>query len=546
MCIVLSKYKKKMNARNIFIVLVAFASMLSLAVHAAYLQEEPEETVKLVIFYRDSCPHCHDELAWLGPLKEKYPTLVVEEYEAGSYMELFKKTCEEYNSSCVGVPTTFVGGKVFSGFVNSEGDLIYDQRSRAYIGYAGQIERTILDCLNHSCSIMGDKAIEVSKTMSLVSELIRNNPNVKANYKLVEHTYLVAWWTPERLSSKIYYPDVLVYVDGETGEVLKAVVPTEDVPGLDKPIQSMNWLQAGMFAGMGLYLLLYLVLRNRLKVSGRYWGAGFMALLIAFFFIFVMTLPEEGIRKFAEGFPFPVYVFIVALADGFNPCAFTVLVVLLSLLTHTRSKKKMALIGGIFILTSGFMYFLFILAMTTFLGLEFLAGYRDLFFRVIGVAVVAAAMINLKDYFFFKKGVSLGISDGNRNRIFRKAGKIVKGVDNASDKRSLLAALLATALLAAFVNLVEFGCTALLPTAYANSLFAKYGTSIGLYHVAYTAFYSLVYILPLIAILGNFIYSFKSERLSENQARTLKLAGGIVMLILGSLLAINPSLLSFG
>jgi len=106
--------------------------------------------------------------------------------------------------------------------------------------------------------------------------------------------------------------------------------------------------------------------------------------------------------------------------------------------------------------------------------------------------------------------------------------------------------LLETIALSALVNLVELGCTAMLPVAYMSALFNRYGNSVGFYHIAYTAFYSFVYVIPLFAILGSFLYSFKSERLTEDQARMLKLAGGIVMLGLGLVLLMNPDLLSFG
>ena len=139
----------------------------------------------------------------------------------------------------------------------------------------------------------------------------------------------------------------------------------------------------------------------------------------------------------------------------------------------------------------------------------------------------------------------MGISENNRKKIFKHAGRIVRNVDKASSKRSLALALLATVFLAALVNLVELGCTAMLPAAYMSALFGKLGNNVGFYHVVYTLFYSIIYVVPLFAILGDFLYSFKSERLSENQAKFLKLAGGIFMLAMGFILLLKPSLLVF-
>ena len=534
--------------RGLLLYLAFVFAFLGIVSFAAALPEEKEDGVKLVLFYSETCPHCHDERAWLETIRPTYPQLMIEEYEVGANAELFRTTCAEYNASCSGVPMTFVTGKAFAGFVNGEGELVYDQARRAYIGYSSQMEKAVRECLNDTCSVMAGRVIDVSKNDSLVESLIAKYPDSIATMFLNEtgHVYLVAWWSPERIASSLYYPDVLVYVDGVTGKILKSEIPTEDVPGVDKPGQGMSWIYVVMLSLIAIYLLAYLFLQKRLKWEGRYWTTGFISLIIIFFFVLAMTTPQEMIEKSAAKFPFPVFVFLVALADGFNPCAFAVLIVLLSLLTHTKSRKKMLLIGTIFILTSAVMYFLFIMAVTTFLASMLPGDLRSILFKLIGAGVVFVGLINIKDFLFFKKGVSVGISEKHKGRIYKNAGKIVRRVDDAQNKTSLILALFATALLAAFVNLVEFGCTALLPMAYSSALFAKYGTTFGLYHYLYTFFYSLVYVIPLFAILANFLYYFKSERLSERQARILKLFGGIIMLVMGMALLLNTTLPAFG
>jgi len=515
---------------------------------ASASSENSSGQATLVLFYSDTCPHCHDERVWLETVRPKYPELVIEEYETGSYPDLFRKTCAEYNSTCSGVPMTFIAGKAFAGFVNGEGDLVYDQMRGAYVGYSSQMESAIRACLNDTCAGMGDQVIGISKTDPLVKDFIGRYPGSIATTYLDEgkHVYLVAWWSPERITSSLYYPDVLVRVDAVSGDIIKSEVPVKDVPGLDKPGQGMNWVYIVLLSVIALYLLAYLFLNKRLKWEERYWLTGFISLVIVFFFVIAMSTPQEMVEKFARQFPFPVFVFLVALADGFNPCAFAVLIVLLSLLTHTKSRRKMLLIGVIFISTSAVMYFLFILAVTTFLGSMIPGDVRTPLFKLIGAGVAIVGVINIKDFLFFKKGVSVGISEKHRGRIYSNAGKIVRRLDDAQDRRSFIIALFATALLAAFVNLVEFGCTALLPMAYSSALFAKYGTSLGIYHYFYTLLYSIVYVIPLFAILANFLYYFKSERLSERQARILKLFIGIIMVVMGMVLVLNTTLPSFG
>jgi hypothetical protein len=52
----------------------------------------------------------------------------------------------------------------------------------------------------------------------------------------------------------------------------------------------------------------------------------------------------------------PALTLVLAGCDAFNPCAFFVLLLLLSLLVHGQSRVRMLLVGGTFVLFSGLMY----------------------------------------------------------------------------------------------------------------------------------------------------------------------------------------------
>ncbi|MBN2886998.1 MAG: thioredoxin family protein [Chromatiaceae bacterium] len=57
-----------------------------------------------------------------------------------------------------------------------------------------------------------------------------------------------------------------------------------------------------------------------------------------------------------------LFTLMIAGLDALNPCAFFVLLFLLSLLVHARSRARMLLIGMTFVLCSGLLYFLFMAA----------------------------------------------------------------------------------------------------------------------------------------------------------------------------------------
>ncbi|MEQ8963225.1 MAG: glutaredoxin family protein, partial [Coleofasciculus sp. C2-GNP5-27] len=296
------------------------------------------------------------------------------------------------------------------------------------------------------------------------------------------------------------------------------------------------------------YLCSYPFLQKALekRQAKRYWIGGLLATMIVSLFVFLALTPDAVIKTFAQGLPFPLFVSTIALADGFNPCAFTVLVILLSLLTYTRSRKDMTLVGTTFIITSAVMYFIFIMLMVL-AGKVFLEKYGTLFMLILGILITGAGLINIKDYFWFKKSISLSLSEKQQSTINKRAGTIVRNLRNAQgDRKMFLAALAGTVLLAIFVNVVELGCTAILPAVYMTTLLQYCSDEIGLCHLSWTGLYAAIYIIPLLAILGNFIYSFKSTRLTENQGRVLKLVGGLFMLFFGLAMIFKPQLLTLG
>ena len=220
------------------------------------------------------------------------------------------------------------------------------------------------------------------------------------------------------------------------------------------------------------YLFSYPLVRKKLKseTNKRYWIGGAIATIIISLFLFLTLIPEPAIEEFARNLPFPLFVSTIALADGFNPCAFTVLIILLSLLTHTKNRKQMGIIGSTFVATSAVMYFLFITIMVL-VGSVFLDKYGAIFMLILGSIITVAGIINLKDYFFFKQGLSLSLSTEQQVVISQKAGQIAQELKaGQTDKKMFLTALGGTILLAIFVNIVELGCTAILPVVYMTSL----------------------------------------------------------------------------
>jgi thiol-disulfide isomerase/thioredoxin len=230
----------------------------------------------------------------------------------------------------------------------------------------------------------------------------------------------------------------------------------------------------------------------------------------------------------------PIAVFTIAIAgmDSFNPCAFFVLMFLLSLLVHAGSKTRMFMIGSFFILVSGMVYFA---SMAAWLNLFSVVGHLALVTTIAGTIAVTIAVINIKDYFLFKQGVSLSISDKQRSKLMRRMRELISA-------DSLPTMLAATFTLAIFANLYELLCTAGFPMVYTRYLTLNQLPTIEYY--LYLLLYNVIYVIPLLLIMVIFVMTFGQRKLQENEGRVLKLLSGLMMLALGAVLILDPELLN--
>ncbi len=204
------------------------------------------------------------------------------------------------------------------------------------------------------------------------------------------------------------------------------------------------------------------------------------------------------------------------------------LLFLLSLLVHQRDRRRMLLIGGVFVLFSGLMYFAF---MAAWLGLFRVVGTLPWITAAAGLLAVVMGGVNIKDFFAFRQGVTLSIPEARKADLFRRG----RGILSAG---SLPAMLAATVLLATAANFYELLCTAGFPMVYTR-LLTLYEPSPAR-HYLYLALYNVVYVLPLLAIVLAFVGTMGARKLSEREGRLLKLLSGLMMLGLGGLLLLAP------
>ena len=228
----------------------------------------------------------------------------------------------------------------------------------------------------------------------------------------------------------------------------------------------------------------------------------------------------------------PALTAVLAALDAFNPCAFFVLLFLLSMMAHQKSRKRMLAIGGVFVMISGLMYFAF---MAAWLNVFQIFGHLAWVTLAAGALAVLVGALNVKDFFGIGKGLSLSIPESRKPDIFRRTRAIV-GADR------MPAMLAATVVLAVAANFYELLCTAGFPMVFTRLLTLAELSPAGRY--AYLAAYNLIYVLPLAAIVAVFAGTLGARKLTEREGRLLKLMSGLMMLGLGLLLLLAPERLS--
>jgi glutaredoxin len=228
----------------------------------------------------------------------------------------------------------------------------------------------------------------------------------------------------------------------------------------------------------------------------------------------------------------PLMTLVIAGMDSFNPCAFFVLFSLLGIMIHAQSRKKMLLIGGVFVFFSGFIYFVF---MAAWLNLFLVMGQVALITIIAGLVAIVIALINIKDFFVFKKGVSLTIPDSAKPKLFDRMRKLLKST-------SVVSILMGTAVLAIAANSYELLCTAGFPMVFTRILTLNNLPSFSYY--LYLVLYNMIYVIPLSLIVLLFTITLGKKNLTEWQGRVLKLVSGTMMLGLGGVLVVNPEILN--
>lgn len=229
----------------------------------------------------------------------------------------------------------------------------------------------------------------------------------------------------------------------------------------------------------------------------------------------------------------PMLTFVIALLDGFNPCAMWVLLFLISLLLGMEDRKKMWVLGTVFIIASGFAYFLFLSAwLNFFLFIGFVTGIRYL----VGLVALGTGGYYLYDFATNPRGACKVDVGGKKKKTFEKIKKITKN-------KNIFVAILGMILLAFAVNIVELLCSAGLPAVYTELLTLTPMSTLQYY--SYLIFYILVFMIDDLVIFFIAMTTLRAVGIDGKFSHYSHLIGGIIMAIIGILMVFKPEILMF-
>lgn len=227
-----------------------------------------------------------------------------------------------------------------------------------------------------------------------------------------------------------------------------------------------------------------------------------------------------------------VSTLVIGFVDGVNPCSLWVLSILLALVLHARSRRRVVIVGTVFLVVTSAMYGLY---MAGFYSALRYADYLGWIQRAVAVVVAVLGLLQLKDVVAFHRGPSLGVPERAKPGMYQRMRRL------GDTDRPLPAVLGATAALAVGVSLLETPCTLGLPLLWTDLLARNDVATAGA--VLLFAVYLAAFLLDELIVFAAVVATMRAVRLQERHGRELKLVSGVTMLTLAVAMFASPALL---
>ena len=226
-------------------------------------------------------------------------------------------------------------------------------------------------------------------------------------------------------------------------------------------------------------------------------------------------------------------VLFAGLVDGFNPCAFSIVIILAGILAVGGRRRKSQILGGVAFCLSSFMTYMF-MGFGLLEAIRALSGFylvRNILFAILSVFLFALSFLSFRDAFRYRVAgvpsvITLQLPDGVKKAIRCVAERSWSGPT-----------VVFTSLLCGFlVTLLDSLCTG---QVYVPVLVLLSKQNDSAYTLLLLALYNIAFISPLVAIFIFSAFGVGSERMriwSKRNVFPSKIALGFLFLALGVLL----------
>lgn len=239
----------------------------------------------------------------------------------------------------------------------------------------------------------------------------------------------------------------------------------------------------------------------------------------------IINLPILGEINIAN-YSLPVLAVVLGFLDGFNVCSLGALILILGLVLAFKSRKKILIFGGIFIVTTAVVYGLLITLWYQIFSV--FALYLRKLEIIIGILSIVGGVYFLKDFIRFRKYGPI-CDTGKGNKIISKFS--LKIQEFLKKPGNILLVSASVLLFAGIITIIEFPCSAAVPIVFAGVL-AKAQLSL-LSYVFYIALFLIFYMIDEIIVFLIAFFTLNLWLASPKFVTWITLAEAIILFLLG-------------
>ena len=219
--------------------------------------------------------------------------------------------------------------------------------------------------------------------------------------------------------------------------------------------------------------------------------------------------------------------FVLGFFDGFNVCSLGALVLILGLVLILRSRIKILLFGGAYILATAVVYGLLIVLWYKLF--YFLGPVLNIMNFFVGVLGIGGAVYFFRQFLKFKK-YGPTCDTAKNNSIVNKFSQKIQ--NTFKENGGVLGLIISIFIFAVVITVVEFPCSAVIPVLFAGIL-AKAKLS-ALTYLLYIALYIFFYMLDEIIIFLIAVFTMNIKIASGKSMTWLSLIEAMVLFAMGA------------